>query len=126
MSMFDASWRGDAACWSDNHRHAFSRSERQRIFREMVMAEMRNGSLSAMRRVRLVQFAARLGLSSLEAGSLISDARQDLVDARSMAHGRPGMTFVHEQPRESWAAVQWLCALLITAAIPAALWLLSS
>lgn len=47
------------------------------VFVEMIRAEIRNGRLSAWRRRRIVQFAAQLNLSAVEAGRLIEQCRAD-------------------------------------------------
>lgn len=52
------------------------------IFREMIRAEIRNGRLSAWRRRRIVQYAAQLKLSAVEAGRLIAECRDEI----SVAH----------------------------------------
>lgn len=48
------------------------------IFRELIRAEIRNGRLSAWRRRRIVQYAAQLKLSAVEAGRLIEECRNEL------------------------------------------------
>lgn len=49
------------------------------IFRELIRAEIRNGRLSAWRRRRIVQYAAQLKLSAVEAGRLIEECRDELL-----------------------------------------------
>ncbi len=48
------------------------------IFRELIRAEIRHGRLSAWRRRRIVQYAAQLKLSAVEAGRLIEECRDEL------------------------------------------------
>ncbi|MFQ5490443.1 MAG: hypothetical protein ACE5GE_06950 [Phycisphaerae bacterium] len=55
------------------------------VFREMVVWELSNGRLSAWRRRRLVQYAAALHLSAVDAGRLIQEAH----DAFNVQHSRP-------------------------------------
>ncbi len=51
--------------------------ERQQIFREMVAQQLRNGPLNRnRRRRRLVQYAAGLGISPVQAGNLIQQAHR--------------------------------------------------
>ncbi len=50
-----------------------SRDEGRRIFREMVRAESRNGQLSDLRRRRLIQYAAALQLTPLEASRIVTE-----------------------------------------------------
>lgn len=69
---------------SDDYRHQddlqllhtgpkLSRSEGRVIFREMVRAEARNGQLSDLRRKRLIQYAAALQLTPLEASRIVTE-----------------------------------------------------
>ena len=47
--------------------------EGREIFREMVRAETRNGPLNPIRRRRLIQYAAALKLTPLEASQIIAE-----------------------------------------------------
>jgi hypothetical protein len=49
--------------------------ERQQIFREMAVGQLRNGPLSTRRRRTLVQFAAGLGINATQAGRLVQQAQ---------------------------------------------------
>ena len=57
--------------------------ETQHVFREMVVMEVRHGKLNRSRRRRIIQFAARLGISPVQAGHLVQQAR------RLVAHESP-------------------------------------
>ncbi len=48
--------------------------ERQQIFREMVIQQLRNGPLNRNRRRQLVRYAAGLGINAVQAGHLIQQA----------------------------------------------------
>ena len=52
---------------------SLTREEGREIFREMVRAETRNGPLNPLRRRRLIQYAAALKLTPLEAGKIITE-----------------------------------------------------
>ncbi len=49
------------------------------IFRELIRAEIRHGRLSTWRRRRIVQYAAQLKLSAVEAGRMIEECRDELL-----------------------------------------------
>jgi hypothetical protein len=51
----------------------FTRSEARLVFAEMVRSEMRNGPLTSWRRRRLIQYAAILNLTPLDAGRIVTD-----------------------------------------------------
>lgn len=53
----------------------WARLDTQSIFREMVAQELRAGRLSRAGRRRVVQYAAQLGLSAVQAGKLIGECR---------------------------------------------------
>ena len=67
--------------------------ERQQIFREMVVQQLRNGPLSRIRRRRIVQFAAKLGITAVLAGRLVQEAQRAQparTSARDKSHGSQG------------------------------------
>jgi len=49
------------------------------LFRELIRAEIRHGRLSPWRRRRIVQYAAQLKLSAVEAGRMIEECRDELL-----------------------------------------------
>jgi hypothetical protein len=53
----------------------FTPRECERIYRNMILGELRNGPLSAVRRARLLHYAAKLRLSPAEAAQLMDEAR---------------------------------------------------
>lgn len=55
-----------------------TKSEGRQIFREMVRAEARNGRLDARRRKRLIQYAAALLLTPVEAGQIVGEVAEEL------------------------------------------------
>ncbi len=59
--------------------------ERRQVYREMVAQLRRNGPLSARRRKTLVQFAACLGLSAMQAGSVVEEVERSIGTAASTA-----------------------------------------
>jgi len=54
-----------------------SRQEGREIFREMVRAETRNGPLSPTRRKRLIQYAAALQLTPMDASRIVSEVTRE-------------------------------------------------
>lgn len=56
-----------------------SRREAHEIFQEMVRAECRNGALSPLRRRRLIQYAAALQLTAVEAGAIVTQISQEMT-----------------------------------------------
>ena len=57
----------------------FNHFERRELFREMALAELRFGDDHDWRRKRLVQFAAKMQLSAVEAGRLMQEAQRELA-----------------------------------------------
>jgi len=55
----------------------FTREQGREIFREMVRMETRNGPLSPRRRHRLIQYAAALELTALEAGTIVTEVYRE-------------------------------------------------
>jgi len=64
------------------------------IFREMIRMEIRCGRLSPWRRRRIVQYAAQLNLSAVQAGRLIEECREELYAEWDSV---PGHTLVVEE-----------------------------
>jgi hypothetical protein len=58
---------------------SLSREEGRQIFREMVRTEARNGRLSDTRRKRLIQYAAALSLTPLDASRIVTDVCRELA-----------------------------------------------
>lgn len=66
----------------DDRRPTMDAWERQQVFGEVVVLELRNGRLSTLRRKRLVQYAATLDISATLAGRLIEQARKRVAESR--------------------------------------------
>jgi hypothetical protein len=69
----DEMGRGAGPDWSQI---GFSRRDRHTLFREIVIGEMERGPITRHEWRRLVQYAAMLDLTALEAGELIGQARE--------------------------------------------------
>ena len=54
--------------------------ETAEIFRGMIEWEIRSGKLTSSRRRRIIQYAAQLGLSPIDAGQLITTVCRDAMD----------------------------------------------
>lgn len=100
-------FRGSGAQWT--------RSKRRDVFREMVIGELRCGPLTRMRRRRLVQYAARLDLSAVEAGRLIREAQRAVQDEADDPAARPSLRLAE---RHDPSPVRYkLYAVLVTAVL---------
>lgn len=53
--------------------------ETDEIFRALIAEELRNGRLNPAQRRRIVRYAARMGLSAVEAGKLLSACREEAL-----------------------------------------------
>jgi len=60
------------------------------VFRQLIDEEVRSGRLTALRRRRIVRFAAGMGLSATEVGRLIQECREEAerrIEATQADHG---------------------------------------
>lgn len=91
-----------------------SAEEGRTIFREMVRGETRNGPLNARRRKRLIQYAAALELTAVEAGRIVTQVCQEEALRR-------GETPIEFPPAASDAAARgwpaWLTLVLVVAGL---------
>lgn len=55
------------------------------ILRAMIEHEARSGRLTSWRRHRIIQFAAQLGISPIEAGRLVQAWRDEVLQAESQS-----------------------------------------
>ncbi len=87
----------------------YSDYQRRIIFREMAKAELRSGALGRQRRVRLVQYAAKLRLSAVVAGRLVVEARQSVEEeAMHAAEHRAPELCLHEPPSRTSHTYLWI------------------
>ncbi len=76
-----SAWDGTERRANARHRTLISQDapatslDTKAIFREMMVHEIKNGTLSSWRRKRIVRYAAKMGLSAVEAGQLVSQCR---------------------------------------------------
>lgn len=91
-----------------------SRTERHRLFREMVVGEMTRGIMTRRRWRRLVQYAAMLDISAIEAGELIADAREAVAraGARPFADYPVRHDSTSREPWPFWVTLSVTCAIL--------------
>ncbi len=119
FGSFDGLRSWDGSDWS---RTRFNRRQRQALFREMVVAEMRRGPMTRRRWRHLVQYAAMLDLSAVEAGEVIGHAREAVGVAGVEAYLKPLLAHRERRRRpESWSlwskiAVTAACLALLDAA----------
>lgn len=90
------------------------RAERHRLFREMVVGEMARGTMTRRRWRRLVQYAAMLDISAIDAGELIADARDAVAraGARPFAHHPARHNSPSREPWPFWVTLSVTCAIL--------------
>ena len=62
----------------------FTPAECRELFEEMVKAEARNGRLSARRRKRIIQYAAALQLTPMQASRIVTKVCRDLGQETAM------------------------------------------
>ncbi len=83
---------GEAGAWDGVERRASYRAAAERfendataafdtkaIFRETIVRELKDGKISPGRRRRIIRYAARMGLSAVEAGHLLSRCRDQAM-----------------------------------------------
>jgi hypothetical protein len=116
FDSFDGLRAWDGSDWS---RTRFTRQQRQTLFREMAMAEMRRGPMTRRRWRNLVQYAAMLDLSAVEAGELVGEARESVGVAGIEAYLQPiDIDRRRRRRQETWSL--W-SVIAITAAVMAIL-----
>jgi hypothetical protein len=93
-----------------------SRFELHAVFREAVRWELSRGRLSKWRRKRLVQYAAALRISAVEAGQLIQEAVQAEYEAdRAAEPDAPQLRLVSADPPgwPTWAKLATALAVVL-------------
>jgi hypothetical protein len=70
-----------------------TQEESRNIFREMVRGETRNGPLNHRRRKRLIQYAAALELTAVEAGGIVTEVCQEEAQRRGETVDRTPPSF---------------------------------
>ena len=71
----------DGAAEFDDIPEFVPRMDMREIFQGMIAHELRNGRLTSYRRRRIVRYAARLGLSAVEAGRFIAACREAALES---------------------------------------------
>jgi hypothetical protein len=87
--------------------------ERQQVFREMVLHQLRNGPLSRRRRKTIVQYAACLGINAVLAGRLVQEAQRQFDRERATDADSPPLRLVPDEP-ETHTRRRWRTILGIT------------
>lgn len=93
----------------------------QDVFRRMILDEIRQGRLTRARRRRIVQYAANLGLSAVEAGRMIAACRDELLEGEDHS-ARVQALRVVEPPRESPTFARWAINIAGTILLAWLLW----
>jgi len=68
------------------------------VFRELILDEIRSGRLSRSRRRRIVRYAAALGLSAVDAGNMIAECREQLLDEEDPVSQGHALRLVEPDP----------------------------
>lgn len=90
----------------------------QTVFREAAKWELSNGSLSQRRRKRLVQYAAALQISAVDAGRLIQEAAAELErDLALQAAVPPDLRLARDDSFNGLRCPTWLKLSLAVAAV---------
>ncbi len=104
--------------------------ERQQLFRELAVLEMRHGPLTRRRRRQLVQYAACLEINAVQAGRLVEEACK-IVGRRMSEAAQSGIVdsgVVYRIPgvgarRPAWALI---AGIILAAVVVGALVMLST
>ncbi len=100
--MYDSSYRGRGAASAEvyeNDRPVFeSPIDTEEIFRRLIVDELRGGRLTPMRRRRIVQYAAQMGLSARQAGRLIETCRGQALHSTDPTERRRAFRLVEPEP----------------------------
>lgn len=86
------------------------------VFRQLILDEVRTGRLTPARRRRIVAYAARLGLSAVEAGELLEDCRRQLEREDHPAADMPALKLAEPAPPETRQTPILFAAVIIAAA----------
>jgi hypothetical protein len=102
----------------------FSDDQKKAIFRQMVAAELSDGSLPSRRRRELVRFAQHLGIQRREAEWLIAQVQYgtDAADPPDLSPDASGLTLLLTQPSRKWFRITVGAMALAVAVLLAAEW----
>lgn len=94
---------------------------KREIFRELIVAELRQGRLNPVRRARIVRFASQIGLTAVEAGRMIHECTME-----GLAHPDPIVRQFALSAAEPRATRRWLQphVAIITGLLLILIWLL--
>jgi hypothetical protein len=96
------------------------------IFREMIAQELRAGRLTRAGRRRIVQYAAQLGLSAIDAGRLLAECRDAALHSEDPRERRLALRVAREAAPPNHVPLRRALAVTAAMAIQLALlaWLL--
>jgi|GEM_PF-5145707 len=94
------------------------------VYREMIIHEIKNGALSPWRRKRIVRYAAKLGLSAVEAGRLLAECRAQAAAELESRKEPPRLCVRADATRQSPRTALVLLGLTIAGLISLAVFLL--
>lgn len=96
--------------------------DREAIFRELILQEVRYGRLNKAARARIVRYACGMGLSATQAGKLIHTCQEEVARERQSPHTPHQLTIVQSEPRQTRRVSGLLaCLIIMTAAAVIAL-----
>jgi len=84
----------------------------QDIFREMIAQELREGRLTPMRRRHIVRYAAQMGLSAVEAGRLIAQCRDEVLQGDDSEGHACALRLVERPPTARWGTFWRIVAVI--------------
>lgn len=99
----------------DNSPGYTSRIENHEIFRQLIAEELRSGRLNPARRRRIVRYAARMGLSAVEAGQLLSTCREEALACDDPIVREHGLRLVLPPERRPRPLIQRFAVALVAA-----------
>lgn len=91
------------------------RIEVRDVFAQLIADEVRSGRLSPARRRRIVRYAARLGLSAVEVGRMVTRCREDALASHNPVERRHALRLVEPPPERVAAPLK--IAMIVFAAL---------
>lgn len=94
------------------------------VFREMIVHEIKNGRLSSWRRKRIVRYAAKMGLSAVEAGKLLAECRDQAMSELQAGRKTPQLRVRAPETDDNTTANRVVLAIMFAILVNAALMLI--
>jgi hypothetical protein len=91
------------------------RIEVRDVFAQLIADEVRSGRLSPARRRRIVRYGARLGLSAVEVGRMVTACRNNALASPDPVERRHALRLVEPPPERAAAPLK--IAMIVLAAL---------